>query len=182
MGDRIANPKALGFAAFGIMAWMYSMIYAGWYPPQSATPVIHEVASFAAIALLIVALASFLRNETWHAVFFMFWTAAIWGYRVGLNMGAGSLTSYGGWYAILIALVSLFLLLAAMRTAAGAPVVVLTAGLTLSWIAWALAGWMGTAFWAVLGGYICLVAALAAFWAAWVAFGAMGGEETKGAA
>ena len=182
MGDRIANPKALGFAAFGIIAWMYSMLYAGWYAPDSTGTFLHQVASFAAIAMLIAALAAFLRNETWYAVFFMFWAAVIWGYRTGLGMGAVNLNAYGGWYGILIALVSLFLLLAAVRVAAGVPVVLLNLGNALAWISWALAGWLGTRFWAVLGGYIGLVTALAAFWAAWVAFGAMGGEETKGAA
>lgn len=83
MGERIANPKALGFAAFGIAAWMYGLLNAGWYSMDAAAATVGRFTALAAIALFIAALASFLRNESWYAVFFMFWTAVIWGQRAG---------------------------------------------------------------------------------------------------
>jgi succinate-acetate transporter protein len=180
MGDRVADPKALGFSAFAIMSWMYSMVYAGWYTPGIGT--LHSVVTFATIALLIAALASFLRGEAWHAVFFMFWSALIMGYRAGLDAGMAGQSAYAGWYFLGIAVVSLFLFFAALRAMLGLPTVLLSIGATLSFAAYALANWLGGAFWFGLGGYIGLVASLAAFWAAIMAIMQMHGAQAGTAA
>jgi succinate-acetate transporter protein len=166
VSDRLADPKALGFAAFGILAWMYSMLDAGWYGLQSAGGTFVAVTAFAAIALFIAALVSFLRGETWHAVFFMFWTAVTWGLRATLATGGMQApTAYGGWYFAAIALVSLFLFFGAFKASVGAPVVLLSLGVTLAFTSWALEGWLGGDFWLALGGYIGLATGLAGLWA-----------------
>jgi succinate-acetate transporter protein len=171
MNDRVANPKALGFGAFAILAWMYSIFTAGWYGGVSTGSTMTAFLTLAVAALFISALASFLRNETWHAVFFMFWTAAVWAV---LHTGASVTTAYGGWYAIMIAVISLFLLLAALRIAAGLPVVLLNLGNTLVFVGFALTGWTAMSFWTVIAGYIGLATGLAGLWAAWNEFAAMG--------
>ena len=177
MGDRIADPKALGFAAFATMAWMYSMMGAGWLTASNAVAVVlHQAATFSMLALLIAALAAFLRGEAWHAFFFMFWSAIILGYRGVL--GAMAMASPGaadGWYSIIIALVSFFLFLAAMRAAVGLPVVILALAVTLAFFSQGLGYWLGGGFWVVLGGYLGLVSGLASFWAMIVAAGSIGG-------
>lgn len=175
MGDRVADAKALGFSAFAIIAWMSSMVSAGWYTPDTA--VMHGVIVFSALALLIVALASFLRGEAWHAVFFLFWWALIMGYKTSMETGMMGMSAYGAWYDITIALVSFLLFAAALRSALGMPVVLLSIGVTLTYVASAIGGWAGGRFWMVLSGYIGLVTALAAFWAAASAFGQMGGGQ-----
>lgn len=174
MSDHVANPKALGFGAFAILAWMYSMPSAGWYGGAGTERTMTAFLALSVIALFIAALASFLRNETWHAVFFMFWAAVVWGERAAMHAALAP-AGYGGWYAIMIAVISLFLLLAALRVAAGLPVVLLNLGNTLFFVGFALWGWTGADFWIVIAGYIGLVTALAALWAAWNEFAAMGG-------
>ena len=114
MGDRVADPKALGFAAFATMAWMYSMVGAGWVSASSAVAVLHQAATFSMLALLVAALAAFLRGEAWHAFFFMFWSALILGYR-GVLATMAAMASPGaanGWYSLIIAVVSFLCTLA----------------------------------------------------------------------
>jgi succinate-acetate transporter protein len=158
MGDRIADPKALGFAAFGTMAWMYSMLGAGWVTVAGSGAVLHQAATFSMLALLIAALAAFLRGEAWHAFFFMLWSALILGYR-GSLAGMATPGAADGWYALIIAVVSFFLALA----------------VTLAFLSQALGYWLGGGFWTVLGGYLGLVTGLASFWAMIVAAGSIGG-------
>jgi succinate-acetate transporter protein len=178
MGDRVADPKALGFAAFATMAWMYSMVGAGWVSASSAVAVLHQAATFSMLALLVAALAAFLRGEAWHAFFFMFWSALILGYR-GVLATMAAMASPGaanGWYSLIIAVVSFFLFLAAMRAAVGPPVVLLALAVTLAFLSQALGYWFGGGFWAVLGGYLGLVSGLAGFWAMIVEAGNIGGS------
>jgi succinate-acetate transporter protein len=174
MGDRIADPKALGFAAFGTMAWMYSMLGAGWVTVAGSGAVLHQAATFSMLALLIAALAAVLRGEAWHAFFFMLWSALILGYR-GSLAGMATPGAADGWYALIIAVVSFFLFLAAMRAAVGMPVVILALAVTLAFLSQALGYWLGGGFWTVLGGYLGLVTGLASFWAMIVAAGSIGG-------
>ena len=175
MGDRIANPKALGFSAFAIVAWMYSLANAGLSTPAAGSSTMTELTTFALFALLIVAFASFLRNETWYAVFFMFWAAFMWGLHASMGMTMTS-SAFSGWYNITVAIISLFLLLAAMRVAAGPAVTLLNLGITVVFALFALGDWFGGSVWVVVAGYVGLVTALAALWAAWNEFAAMGGE------
>ena len=176
MGDRIANPKALGFGAFAVAAWMYSLANAGLSTPAAGSGTITELTTFALLALFIAALASFLRNETWYAVFFMFWAAYMWGLHASLGMAMAGPSAYGGWYELMTAIISLFLLLAALRVAAGPGVVLLNLGITLVMVAFALWNWFGGHVWMVISGYLGLITGLAALWAAWGEFAAMGGE------
>lgn len=179
MGDRIADPKALGFAAVATMAWMYWMVGAGWVTASNAVAlVLHQAATFSMLALLVAALAAFLRGEAWHAFFFMFWSALILGYRgvAGAMAAMGSPGAAAGWYSIIIAMVSFFLFLAAMRAAVGLPVVILALAVTLAFLSQALGYWLGGGFWTVLGGYLGLVSGLAGFWAMIVETGKIGGS------
>lgn len=175
MGDRVADAKALGFSAFAIIAWMSSMLSAGWYTGDAS--VMHGAIVFSAFALLIAALASFLRGEAWHAVFFLFWTALIMGYKASMESGMMGMSGYGAWYDFAIAVISFLLFMAAMRSGFGLPVVLLSIGVVLSYLASTLGGWLGGNFWTVLSGYIGLATGLAAFWAAAMAFAEMGGGQ-----
>lgn len=165
MTDRIADPKALGFGALGIGFWMHGMAYAGWFPlDATATGVGQSAAVFATFALLVAALASFLRDETWHAVFFMFWSAIFWGVKT--ETGADAASAYAGWYFLTIAVFSLLLWLGAQGDEdVGKPAVLASLGILLTFVAFALGGWgLGGVFW-VVGGYVGLVVAALAFWA-----------------
>lgn len=174
MGDRIANPRALGFSALAIGTWMFSLSSAGWSTPVAET--MHQVVPFGLLALFIAALASFLRNETWYAVFFMFWAAYVWGVRATMGGTMTGPSAFDGWYEIAIAVISLFLLLSALRAAAGPAIMLLNLGYTLLFSALALGDWLGGHFWIVVAGYIGLVTGLVVLWAAWNEFVAIGGE------
>jgi succinate-acetate transporter protein len=164
MSDRVADPKALGFAAFGFAAWMFSLANAGLYADPSVGTMLTVVASFSTIALLIAALASFLRGEAWYATFFMFWTAFMWGYKAVMGSAMGA-SAFGAWFDILVALVSLLLLMAALRISAGMPVILLSLAVVLSFLLSALGGWLGGGFLMTLSSWAGLAAGLAAFWA-----------------
>ncbi|HKJ93343.1 MAG TPA: hypothetical protein VJ957_09245 [Longimicrobiales bacterium] len=179
MGDRVADAKALGFSAFAIIAWMNSMLGAGWTAPDAS--VLNAVVVFAGFALLIAALASFLRGEAWHAAFFLFWSALLMGYKASMSMGMAGPSAYAGWYDITVVVVSFLLFMAAQRSGFELPVVLLSIGVTLTFLAEALGGWLGGSFWMVISGYIGLATGLVSFWAAAVAFGQMGGGKTAAA-
>lgn len=175
MKDRIADPRGLGFAAVAIMAWMYSMLAAGWYGGAGATGALAGVAVFASPVLLVAALAAFLRGDAWHATFFMFWSAMAWTLRLALQHGAmAEAAAYGAWDSIAVAVVSFFLFLAAMRATLGIATVLVSAGITLVFIFDALAGWLGGSFWMIIEGYLGLLTALAAFWAMAKGLGGIG--------
>lgn len=169
MNDRIANPKSLGFGAFAIGAWMYSMVSAGWFAPSVlGSETAASMAVFVTFALLVAALACFLRGETWHAVFFMFWSAVWWGIQGGGGFAVAELgTGYLGWYFLMIFLFSLLLWLAAKKSAAvGTPAALVALGTAVAELAWGL-NYLGLGdFLLPIAGYVGLVTAILAFWAA----------------
>ncbi|HKK08159.1 MAG TPA: hypothetical protein VKA44_04680 [Gemmatimonadota bacterium] len=175
MGDRVADPRALGFGVFAILTWMYSLVDAGWYGPEMAGSMFQDVATFAAIGLLIAALAAFVRGDQWHATFFMFWTALIWGFRAAMSAGMTAPNAYTGWYDILIVAVSLLLFMSARQAGVGTPEVLVSFLVCVLFLAFALSGWLGGETWTVLGGYVGLVTGAASLWATASAMGRRGG-------
>lgn len=177
MEVRIADPKALGYGAFAIGYWMYAVAYAGLYPMSVlGSGTAYSVAVFSTVALLVVALASFLRDDTWHAVFFMFWAALWWGLKSQTGMEAAAAPeSYGGWHELTIALFSLFLWMGAARSdEVGQPGTLVALGVLVTFVCFALQGLgLGDLF-GTVGGYAGLITALLAFWAAADALGALG--------
>lgn len=171
MGDRVADPRALGFGVFAIITWMFSLVDAGWYPPEMAGSMFQAVTSLAAIGLLIAALAAFVRGDQWHATFFMFWTALVWGFRAAMSAGMTAPNAYTGWYDILIVAVSVLLFMAARRAGLGTPEVLVSFLVCLLFLAFALSGWLGGQVWTVLGGYIGLATGAASLWATSAALG-----------
>lgn len=179
MEGRIADPKALGFGAFAIGAWMYSMIDAGWFAMSTyGTSTSQAVGAFAAVALLVAAIAAFLGDDGWHALFFAFWAAVFWGFSGVLDMGAGD-PAYAGWHSLTIAVFSLLLLLSARRSGLDTPAVAVSGGVTVAFLCWAAAGILGIDALTMVGGYVGLVTAAAGFWAA---AGGLPGEADGGAA
>lgn len=123
-----------------------------------------SVAVFAMIALLVAAIAAFLRDEAWHALFFAFWAALFWGFSGVLEMGASD-PMYGGWHSLMIAVFSLLLWLSAGKSDVALPDTLVAAGVTLAFALFALAGLLGVDLLEVAGGYVGLLTALASFWA-----------------
>lgn len=166
MEGRIADPKALGFGAFAIGAWMYSMIDAGWFAMSTyGSGTSQAVGAFAAVALLVAAIAAFLRDDGWHALFFAFWAAVFWGFSGVLDMAGGDPT-YAGWHSLTIAVFNLLLLLSARRSGVDTPGVAVSGGVTVAFLCWAAAGILGVDALTMVGGYLGLATAVAGFWAA----------------
>lgn len=166
MNGTVANPKGLGFGAIAISGWTYSMVHAGWFSPAAlGSGAAHSVAVFATYALLVAALASFLREEPWHAVFFMTLSAFWWGVQ---NAGGGGQSeAFGGWYYLAVAVFVGLLWMGSLRSREvgdGAGLVALGVALAVLGLSLADLGLGG--FFEVIGGYVGLVTALVAFWVA----------------
>lgn len=180
MNDRIADPRALGFGVLGIAFWMHAMAYAGWFPmAATGSGSGMSAAVLATFALLVAAIASFLKGQTWHATFFMFWSALFWGLKSG--GGGEAASAYTGWYFAAITLFGLLIWIRAMGDQeVGTPAVLTSLGIVVGFLAFALAGWGVAGFFWVIGGYVGLITALLAFWAAADAMGTGGvGSETE---
>ncbi|MFB6097797.1 MAG: hypothetical protein ABEK84_01515 [Salinibacter sp.] len=176
IGTQIANPKALGFGVFAIALWMYSMVFANW-PFQEGvmeSAVAQEAVVLATFALLIAALAAFLRGSTWYAVFFMFWSAVFWASKA--VKGGGEFEAYGGWFYLTLAVFTFLLWLGALQTEeVGASPMLVVLGAWITLLGPALTGLFGLSFFAIIGGYVGLVTALVSFWTAATEIDAFGG-------
>lgn len=174
LGAQIANSKALGFVAFAIFGWMQSMIFAGWFPaPETfAVKTALDVATFATYALLVAALVSFLRGETWHAVFFMFWAAVAWSVQGGGEVEA---QAFRGWFFLTVGIFHAFLASGAFQDRElGTDRALVALGVSLYSLGSALAAWGLGGIFFVLSGYLGLLVALVAFWITAQEIGAAG--------
>ncbi len=165
MNGKVASSKALGFGVFAIMAWIFNMPSAGWISMQAyATPAAHTVLVVAMLGLLIAGLAAFLRGETWLAFFFILWCGVAWGYA-GTMGGTTMANPFGSWLWLALALVNLYLWIAAMKGKLGAVLSFAVLLLWLSALAGGLAGlFSSAAVLSVIGGYLGLVSALLFFY------------------
>lgn len=166
MDVRIADPKALGFGALAVSVWPYSTVHAGWLAPTAfASAAAHDVAVFATFALLIAALAAFLRGETWYAVFFMFFSAFWWGIQTA--GGAGEAAAFQGWYYLAAAVFAGLLWLGSLQAeGVGGDVTLVALGGALSVLGISLTDLGLAGFFDVAGGYVGLATALVSFWVA----------------
>ncbi len=172
MESRIGNPQAIGFGALGMAAWMFSLANAGWYSGAGDAPVINGVIAFAVFVLVIATVMSYLRNDTWHGAFFLLWAAVLWAIHISMGASAGG---YQAWYNILVALLSLCLLFSGRKAAPGTPILLYNLAITVTFLLFALGGWLGAAALIKVAGYTGLIAGLGILWAAWQGFAAMGG-------
>lgn len=152
--SNVASSKALGFGIFAVGVWLFSMVFSGLatfpYGGQA-----HMISLFLGIGLMVAGVAAFLRDEAWLAFFFILWSAASFA-------SGGAYAS--GWIWLGIALISLYLWLAArnagMETAIGAIAFLIgldALGQGLSRVA-------GLHLAGVIGAYIGLAVALLAFY------------------
>lgn len=163
LGVDIANPKALGFGALAIAFWVYGMIWAGFFPEGFGTDVALDAAILSTYALLVAALVAFLRGETWHAVFFMFWAA--YGWSVTVQTGDASGDAFRGWYNLTIVVFNLLLAWGAVTNQeTGTTRALVALGVALWFLCGVLSSWGLPQFLAVIGGYIGLLTAVLAFW------------------
>lgn len=166
MNGQIANSRALGFAAIAISGWTYSLVHAGWLMPSAlGSGAAHDVAVFATFALLVAALASFLRGEMWHAVLFMFLSAFWWAIQTA--GGEVQAQAFQGWYYLSAAVFAGLLCLSAFQSdeiEADASLVAL--GIALVLLGLSLTNLGLPAVFAMMAGYVGLATALLSFWVA----------------
>lgn len=168
MSEHIANPKALGFGAFAVLSWMFSMPWAAGGKGQ--VPALVGVMVFAAVASLIAALICFVRGETWHALFFMVSSAIFYGFHasISLEIGSGAISPsapFTGWHWLTLAALYFLLWIGAMRGRVGVPAILVALGAWVGLVILAVGDW-GVTFLGVVGAYIGLATAVLAFWAA----------------
>lgn len=164
MDERIANPKVLGFLTLAVAGWTYSMSMVGWYHGLGQVA-LGQAAVLAMIGLLIAAIASFMRGETWYAVFFMFWSVVFWSQHSAFGAGGTAVASFEAWFWLTLAAATCVLWLGALRAKLPMPTMLFALFLTIAVLGYALG--IGIAhFFFLIGGYAGLVASLLAFWAA----------------
>jgi hypothetical protein len=154
MNGRVGNVRALGFGVFATGVWLYSMSLAGFMPVTYGKP-LHGIAVFVGIGLIVAGVTALLRHESWLGFFFILWAAASWG--VGASFGLG-------WFWLALALMNLYLWLAAGR-AGHAPAVGLVALLVgIDALGQGLYGVAGLNLAGLIGAYFGLAAAAFAFY------------------
>jgi hypothetical protein len=87
-----------------------AQLNAGWYAGTGDAETVRSIVTFGLVVLFIAAPASFLRNDTWHAAFFLLWSAVVWGIHANLGSPLRDPTGSGAWYRLFIAMARLFLL------------------------------------------------------------------------
>jgi hypothetical protein len=156
----VASSKALGFGVFAVVAWLLSMLMAGFMAPAGggaggAVPPVVALGIFAGVGLLVAGVAAFLRGDAWLGFFFIFWAAVAWAF-------GSMLTSAWLWFAI--ALVNFYLWLAAGKSGLETAVGVIAFLIGVDALGQGLNGEVGL-FWAgEVGAWFGLAAALVSFY------------------
>lgn len=154
MNGKVASSKALGFGVFAIGAWLFCMNLAGFMSVAYGTP-LRAVAMIAMLGLLVAAIAAFLRGEVWLAFFFMLWSAVSWG------TGGGAMS---GWLWLALALVNLYLWMAARRGAQETAVAAVAFLVGIAALGEGLRGVAGLNLAGQIGSYFGLASAAFAFY------------------
>lgn len=169
--QRVANPKVLGFIGLASAGWVYSLASAGWVPGEAlAGPVGNQAAVVAMLAMFIAGILSFARGEAWYGGFFLFWSALWWSLHATHNSMGTAPGALDAWYNAALAAGSLIFWLGALRRGLPTPVMLVSLGVTLVLLGFALAGWLAPVF-RMIAGYVGMASALLAFWAAWTELG-----------
>lgn len=162
---QIANLKALGFGVFAILVWLVALEWTGWFQNVLRTETGGDAVLLAKYGLLAAGLASLLRGETWHAVFFLFWSAYAW--QLPNQGGKTGAPAFHGWFVFLAGIFHLFLAVGAYRDPdLGLGRVLIALGVVLSALCATLFAWGGPGLLIGVGGYISMVLAALAFVAA----------------
>ncbi|MGH8189945.1 MAG: hypothetical protein ACREP2_00680 [Rhodanobacteraceae bacterium] len=166
MNGNVASPWPLGFGVLAIALWMVSVVPAGIAGPMGfgvAPGTMHAIFTVAMLGLLIAGLAAFLRHETWLGFFFLLWSGLFWAGGFGFARVGG--LRFDGWFLMTIALVNLYLWVAAWKSGKlGAAVSFMVLLLWISFFCYGLRDFFD--FWVLLrvGGAFGLASALMAFY------------------
>ena len=193
MGGRIADGRGLGFGAAGAFFLGAGLAYSPWFSPEVLfSPFGTSMTLFAGGALLLAAVAAFLRGERLHASFFGFLAAltwagpnvvdAVWSTGGAFEDVEGSV-AWTGWVLFGYALINLTIGVAGLRGDEMGPAgSVAVLGVATGFLANALAHWGAPPFLYLVVGGAYLTASAAAFWAARTALGVSGAEAEEGSA
>lgn len=156
-----ANASALGYAAFALALWMFSMISADWFDPSQAIGALSTAVVLGGSVMAIAGIFSFLQGHTLDTVLFLAFAGYWWivFLHAHTTTAAHPLASaFQGWYAMVWAFLAFCLWLAARK--GGTARMLFVAGLCLSLFAEALAQWIQLDALTVLSGYLGLVTAI----------------------
>lgn len=159
--NKNANASALGYAAFALALWMYSMIPAGWFDPSQTAGALLMAVVLGGSVMAIAGVLRCLQGHTLDMVLFLAFAGYWWIALLETHVtGLGELSSPGflGWYAMVWAFLAFCLWLAARKDGVARMLFVL--GLCLSLFAQALAEWLHLDALEMLSGYLGLVTAI----------------------
>ena len=166
-GSHIADPAALGLAAFALTTFVLSVVNAG-IVPSSVEPVVFGLAlAYGGVAQLFAGMWEFAKGNTFGALAFSsygaFWISFWWltGHtdlsKAGTDAGKGV-----GLYLLAWGIFTLYMTVAALRV--NNAVLAVFVLLTLTYFALAIGEFSGSSGWSHLGGYLGILTALAAWY------------------
>jgi succinate-acetate transporter protein len=158
---KTANAAALGYAAFALTLWMNGMLAAGWFNPADAPLALLLGLVLGGCVMAIAGILQWLRGDALDAFLFLafagFWCVAALAARAAVHGHVAS-AGFQGWYAIVWALVTFCLWLAARKNGVARSLFAL--GLCLALFTLALARWLVFDALTMLAGYLGLVTAI----------------------
>lgn len=154
MNGKVASSKALGFGISALGAWLFSMNLSGLatfaYGAQ-----LHMISMMLGIGLLVAGVAAFLRSEAWLAFFFILWST--------ISFASGG-AAVSGWIWLAMALINLYLWLAARKSGQEAAVGGVAFLIGIFALGQGLRGVAGLNLAGLIGSYFGLAAAAVAFY------------------
>lgn len=165
---RPANASSVGYAAFALTLWMFSMIKASWFDASQVTLVMMLAVVLGGTAMALAGLMAWFRGRAHDSCLFLAFAAFWWTWALvvhDVNTGAiAPSANFYGWYFAVWAVVGFFLFIAAFRAGTGRVLFDLALWLSLIWFA--IGEWSGIGGLTILGGYLGLVASVLAIYLA----------------
>jgi succinate-acetate transporter protein len=187
--DRITATATVGYACIAITFWMLGMILAGWFPVEGMSFQSGLMYGLGSITLIIIGILTMVYGRGMDTIiflalaglFFCLSTALIFfslhngqlsfltgpaqggiSANAGMNpVKEGSISIYYGWFTLCWAVFFCYLWIASFRAGAGRMLFLLL--FWLGALAITIDAWTGAHSFAILGGYLLLVAAIIAF-------------------
>lgn len=162
-----ASSSAVGYAAFAVTLWMFSMINAGWFDASQQMLTI-MLAVTLGTAMALAGLLAWFRGRSHDMCLLLAFAAFWWSWALAAHVvDNGAIApghGYLGWYYMVWAVVAFFLWIAAFRAGTGRVLFDLVLWLSLLWLA--IGAWSDVNGVTILGGYLGLITALLGFYLA----------------
>lgn len=162
MNNKSVSTATIGYMGYALSFWLVGVIVAGWAHGSNGST--WAIAFPLAILLLVVGILAVVNARTLDAIIFLAGAALLWSTHsfVSLAMASHSAPSAGfaGWFWIVWAAFFAWVFLAALK--GGFLRMLFLLGVTLTYLAFAIADWGSLHVLEIVGGYLSLATGLLA--------------------